>query len=113
MNLMHLVVPAAAFCGFLVQQIMMIIPAIKEDESTPDKFSLRYYFSRTRNRLMLMMNAAATLGAMLAHSELVGLIVRIPTIGPYMDGAVVPVITALLIGFGSAWVFRWIASKMA
>lgn len=112
MSLMFLIVPAAAFCGFVVQQIMMIVPAIKEDDSTPDTFSLRYYFSRTRNRLMFAMNAAATIGMMLAHSELVGLIVRIPGVGPYLDGAVLPVITALLIGFGAAWVFRWLAFKM-
>lgn len=110
---MSYLVPAAAFCGFLVQQAIMIAPAVKKDDETPNKFSLRYYFSRPYNQLQLFMNGAATLGLMFAHSELVTLMVKIPYVGPYLEGEAVPVITALLIGFGAAWVFRWLASKMS
>ena len=109
---MSLLVPGAAFCGFLVQQAIMIAPAVKKDEDTPNKFSFRYYFSRPYNLLQLGMNAAATIGMMLAHSEIVGLLVKIPTVGPYLEGATTPILTGLLIGFGAAWVFRWLASKM-
>lgn len=109
---MSLLVPGAAFCGFLVQQAIMIAPAVKKDEDTPNQFSLRYYFSRPYNRLQLFMNGVATIGLMLAHSEIVGLMVKIPYVGPYLEGTTTPILTGLLIGFGAAWVFRWLASKM-
>lgn len=110
---MSYLIHAAAFCGFVAQQAMMIIPAIKDDDNTPNKFSFKFYFSRPRNVVMLVLNTAATIGMMLAHSELVMLMVKVPYVGPYFEGTALPILTSLLTGFGSAWVFRWLASKMA
>jgi hypothetical protein len=111
--MMSYLIPGAAFCGFIVQQAMMIAPAVKKDETTPDTFSWKYYFSRPSNQIQIIMNIAATVGAMFAHAELMAMMIKIPVVGPYFEGGTFPAITALLIGFGAAWVFRWLAYLMS
>lgn len=91
----------------------MIIPAISKDETTPDQFSLKFYLSRAKNQMQLLMNLALTVGVMLGHGEVMQLMVRVPYVGSYFEGLALPVLTALLVGFGAAWAFRWLASKMA
>lgn len=110
---MSYLVPAAAVCGFVVREAMSIMPAVKNNENTPNKFSWGYYFKQPANQLTVVMNAVGMAGMLMAHGEIVGLIGRVPVIGPYIEGATVPVLTGLLIGFGSAWVFRWLSNKMA
>lgn len=110
---MSMIIPGAAFCGFVAQQAMMIAPAVKKDEASPDTFSWRYYFSRPANVIQLVINGSFTLGLMLAHSEVIGLMGKIPVVGPYFDGEVLPTLTGLLIGFCGGFLARWIAYLMA
>lgn len=108
---MSFLVPGAAICGFIVREAMNVRPAIKNNENTPGKFSWRYYFGQPSNQIALVMNASGTLGLMLAHKEVMPLLSKIPAVGQYLDGTAAPVLTGLLIGFGGAWVFRWLSDK--
>lgn len=110
---MSYIIPIAAFCGFVAQEAMAISPAIKDDENTPDKFSWRYYFSRPKNQLLLVSNIAGFVALLLSHAELVGIMSKIPFVGPYFDGAAMPVLTGVLIGFGASWVLRLLFRKMS
>ncbi len=110
---MSWVLPAAAMCGFVVREAMAIIPAIPENENTPDKFSFLYYFSRPKNRVLLVANGAGALALMLGHAEVTTLMAKIPVVGPYFDGVTMPVLTGVLIGFGGAWIFRVLFAKMS
>lgn len=108
---MSFLVPGAAICGFIVREAMNVMPAVKKNEDTPDKFSWRYYFSQPANQLASAMNAAGTLGLMLAHKEVMPLLGKLPAVGQYLDGTAAPVLTGLLIGFSGAYVFRWLSDK--
>lgn len=108
---MSYLIPGAALCGFIASEAMSIIPAIKQNESTPNTFSFRYYFSRPENVVMFVFNCASTLGMMLAHGEIIGLMHKMPLIGTYFEGAALPTLTGLLTGFFAARVIRWVVSK--
>lgn len=102
----------ATFLGFLVQEMMAIVPAIKQNEDTPNKFSFRYYLSSPANLSALVMNGAGTIGLYLAHSELEQMIGKIPVIGVFFEGVTMPVLTGLLVGFCGSYCFRWLSRKM-
>lgn len=106
----HLI-PLAALCGYVASEAWSIIPAIKNDASTPDRFSFKYYFSRPLNIVRMVFNAACTLGLTLGHGELLSIMHKIPVIGPYFEGAAMPIITGMLIGFFAARVISWIVNK--
>ena len=108
---MSFLIPGAAICGFIANEAAAILPALKNNENTPEKFSFRYYFSSPRNIVMLVFNAAGSTGLFLGHGELLGVMVKIPVIGPYFDGATMPVITGLLIGFFGGRLIRWVGAK--
>jgi len=107
----HAIEIAAVF-GFIVREGRYIIPAIEHDEATPDKFSFRYYFTRPRNIVLLVTNAAGAACLLLAHNEVMGLLGQLPVIGPYFGGVTLPILTGGLVGFAGAWVFRWLTEKM-
>ena len=56
----------AALLGFITIEAIYISKGLRDSDS-PDKFSLRYYFSRPRNMVMLISNAAGTAWLVLAH----------------------------------------------
>lgn len=56
----------AALLGFITIEAIYISKGLRDSDS-PDKFSLRYYFSRPRNLVMLISNAAGTAWLVLAH----------------------------------------------
>lgn len=56
----------AALLGFVTIESIYISKGLR-DSNSPDKFSLRYYFSRPRNMVMLISNAAGTAWLVLAH----------------------------------------------
>lgn len=56
----------AALLGFITIEAIYISKGLR-DSNSPDKFSLRYYFSRPRNLVMLISNAAGTAWLVLAH----------------------------------------------
>lgn len=56
----------AALLGFVTIESIYISKGLRDSDS-PDKFSLRYYFSRPRNMVMLISNAAGTAWLVLAH----------------------------------------------
>lgn len=109
---MNHAIEIAAVCGFVVREAISILPAIGDNENTPDKFSFRYYFSRPRNIVLLIMNAAGAVCLLLAHDEVMTLLVQVPVIGPYFGGVAMPILTGSLVGFAGAWVFRWLTQKM-
>lgn len=109
---MSLILPAAALCGFVLREAQSILPAIREDENTPDKFSFGYYFRRPRNIVLLVMNITSTVALMLAHKEVMAIAGKIPGVGPYVDGSAAPILTGVAIGYLGAWAFRWVSSKL-
>lgn len=108
---MSFLIPGAAICGFVANEAAAILPAIKTNENSPERFSFRYYFSQPRNIVMLVFNAAGATGLFLGHGELVAVMYKVPLIGPYFEGAAMPVITGLLIGYMGGRLIRWIGSK--
>ena len=109
---MQYAIEIAAVCGFIIREAMSVLPAIEKDESSPSKFSFGYYFSRPRNIVLMVMNAAGAVSLMLAHTEVMTLLVQVPVIGPYFSGVAVPILTGALVGFAGAWIFRWLTTKM-
>lgn len=116
---MNIALPLAALCGFIVHEAVCIMPAIKLQESSPDKFSFGYYFSRPRNIVLLVMNMASTIALLVASSEVthfVGLLLsKIPGIGPDLDPSGYPLLTGIAMGYGGSWLFRvatmWMKKK--
>lgn len=104
----------AALLGFVTIESIYISRGLRESDS-PDKFSLRYYFSRPRNLVMLISNAAGTAWLVLAHE----------TVMHYANGVLVtagisavdmstwtPAFTGGLIGLCGSFVVRVITKWM-
>lgn len=101
----------SAFLGFVACEIIKILPAIKDDENSPSKFSFGYYFSRPKNQLSTILNACGAGILLIAKDEVIGLAGRIPWLSEYLgDGT--PMLMCAMLGFSGAWVVRFVAKKM-
>jgi hypothetical protein len=109
---MSILIPSAAICGFIASEASSILPAIKTNENSPEKFSFRYYFTQPKNLAMLVCNAAGSTGLFLGHGELVSVMHKLPVLGEYFEGTTMPVITGLLIGFMGGRLIRWVGDKL-
>lgn len=98
----------ASVVGFLVHEVIVVRMAVKQSEATPDKFSFRYYFSKTSNWLNIILNALCTFGLMLCLEEImkveVFLLSKLP--GWTMQDEGYPAMTAMLIGIIAAWIVK-------
>lgn len=102
----------AAVLGFIACEILNILPAIKDDENSPSKFSFRYYLSRPKNQLTTILNACGTGILFIGKDEVIGLASRIPFVSEWL-GEGTPMLVCGLIGFCGAYVVRLVAKKLA
>ncbi len=96
----------AALLGMIAREAISIIPAIKEDDNSPNRFSFRYYFSRPKNQLIMLLNVCGSGMLFLAQSEVAGMASVVPYIGDHF-GHGTPVLLSGAIGFTGASVLRW------
>lgn len=99
-----------AILGLIAREAMSVIPAIKEDDASPSKFSFAYYFSRPKNQALLVLNAAGTGILFLARHEVLAISENIPLLSDYL-GSGTPLLMCGLIGFAGASVVRYAAKK--
>lgn len=106
---------ASALLGFVTIEAIYISKSIRLDAS-PDKFSLRYYFSRPRNLVMLISNGAGTAWLVLAHKTVMNyansLLAAIPGVDPVDMSNWTPAFTGGLIGLCGSFVVRVITKWM-
>jgi len=108
----------AAMCGLIAIEGYHVSRGIMKDHS-PSTFSWGYYFRQPRNITLLVMNAAGTVGLLIAHKEVVMIVVKLLDLVPMLKGTVnpagYPLLTGLCIGFGGSWLMRmatkWMGEK--
>lgn len=101
----------SAILGFIACEIINILPAIKDDENSPSKFSFGYYFSRPKNQLSTILNACGTGILFIGKDEVIGMAARIPWLSDYL-GAGTPMLVCGMIGFVGGYVVRLVAKKI-
>lgn len=102
----------AALLGFIGREIMAIVPGIRDDQNSPDKFSLSYYLSRPKNQLLIALNACGSGILFLARHEVMALSSLIPLLSDYLgDGT--PILLGGAIGFSGAHVLRFLFKRMS
>lgn len=100
-----------AALGFVACEALNIIPAIKEDEGSPSRFSWSYYFSRPKNQLLLVLNACGSAILFIARHEVVGLAGKMPILNGLL-GAGTPFLMCGLIGFCGGYAVRFVSKKL-
>ena len=104
----------AALLGFITIEAIYISKGLRDSDS-PDKFSLRYYFSRPRNLVMLISNAAGTAWLVLAHKTVMQYandIMVAAGVSAVDISAWTPAFTGGLIGLCGSFVVRVITKWM-
>lgn len=101
----------SALLGVIGREAISIIPAIKDDDASPSKFSFRYYFSRPKNQVLLVLNLCGSGILFLARHEVAEIASAIPVLSEYLDGGS-PMLMCGAIGFGGASAMRWLSRVM-
>lgn len=108
----ELAVLGAAVLGFVGREAMAIAAGIKDqDNGSPSKLDLGYYFSRPKNLLLLLTNACGTGILFIARNEVLSLTKSIPVVSEYL-GEGTPVLVGGMIGFTGAHILRWAKTKL-
>lgn len=112
MNAIDIAPLAAALLGFIARELMSILPAVERNEGSPNRLSLRYYFSRPKNLVLLGLNACGAAVLYLGRHELASVAATIPWLGEHMSVGT-PTLIAGAIGFIGASGFRFLAKRIA
>jgi hypothetical protein len=102
----------AALLGVIGREAISIIPAIKDDDTSPSRFSFAYYFSRPKNQVLLVLNLCGSGILFLARHEVAEIAGAIPLLSDYLDGGT-PMLLSGAIGFGGASAMRWLSRIMS
>ena len=105
---------ASALLGFVTIEAIYISKGLRASDS-PDKFSLRYYFQRPRNLVMLISNGAGTAWLVMAHKTVMHYANSIATaagISAVDMSTWTPAFTGGLIGLCGSFVVRVITKWM-
>ena len=102
----------AALLGFIASEAIAIIPAIKDDDTSPSTFSFRYYFSRPKNQLLLLLNACGSGILFLGRHEVLAISSKIPFVSDYLGGGT-PVLMCGMIGLGGGRLVRYVIKKLS